>query len=115
MARRVYGICTSMEHPTDMYPTLQETKSDHLESIGAICGYKYRKQSYQTILSKFMSRAIFGSTIWIYPKCASMSKWLSAAESAIPSTTIPTTVTIENAITRQLTISGGPDEAVSNK
>ncbi|RDY05461.1 hypothetical protein CR513_10697, partial [Mucuna pruriens] len=47
LATRVCGICTSMEHPTDMCPTLQETKSDHLESIGAIGGYQYEKQSYQ--------------------------------------------------------------------
>ncbi|RDY10223.1 hypothetical protein CR513_05292, partial [Mucuna pruriens] len=34
MAARVYGICTSVEHPTDMCPTLQEIESDHLESVG---------------------------------------------------------------------------------
>ncbi|RDY02541.1 hypothetical protein CR513_14013, partial [Mucuna pruriens] len=33
------GICTSVEHPTDMCPTLQETESDHLESVGSIGGY----------------------------------------------------------------------------
>ncbi|RDX69575.1 hypothetical protein CR513_51296, partial [Mucuna pruriens] len=40
------GICTSVEHPTDMCPTLQETESDHPESVGAIGGYQYGKQSY---------------------------------------------------------------------
>ncbi|RDX83945.1 hypothetical protein CR513_35084, partial [Mucuna pruriens] len=33
MAAIVCGICTSMEHPTDMCPTLQETESNHLESL----------------------------------------------------------------------------------
>ncbi|RDX99937.1 hypothetical protein CR513_16931, partial [Mucuna pruriens] len=36
MVARVCGICTSMEHPIGMCPTLQETKSDHPESVGAI-------------------------------------------------------------------------------
>ncbi|RDY13312.1 hypothetical protein CR513_01779, partial [Mucuna pruriens] len=45
---RVCGICTSVEHPTDMCPTLQETESDYLESVGAIGGYQYGKQLYQS-------------------------------------------------------------------
>ncbi|RDY09887.1 hypothetical protein CR513_05676, partial [Mucuna pruriens] len=45
---RVYGICTSVEHPTDMCPTLQETESDQSESVGAIGEYQYGKQSYQS-------------------------------------------------------------------
>ncbi|RDX62367.1 hypothetical protein CR513_59309, partial [Mucuna pruriens] len=68
IAARVCGICTSVEHPIDMCPTLQETKSNHPESVGTIGGIA-----------------------------------------------IPTTATIESAISRQLTISRGPDEAVSNK
>ncbi|RDY05516.1 hypothetical protein CR513_10627, partial [Mucuna pruriens] len=40
---RVCGICTSVEHPTDMFPTLQEAESNHLESVGAIGGYQYGK------------------------------------------------------------------------
>ncbi|RDX87588.1 hypothetical protein CR513_30917, partial [Mucuna pruriens] len=35
---RVYGICTSVEHPTDMCPTF----------VGSIGGYQYEKQSYQS-------------------------------------------------------------------
>ncbi|RDX87576.1 hypothetical protein CR513_30931, partial [Mucuna pruriens] len=35
-----------MEHPTDMCPTLQETKLDHPESVGSIGGYQYEKQPY---------------------------------------------------------------------
>ncbi|RDY10226.1 hypothetical protein CR513_05295, partial [Mucuna pruriens] len=38
-----------------------------------------------------------------------------SAESKIPTTTIPTTTTIESATTRQLLIFGGPDEAIGNK
>ncbi|RDY12443.1 hypothetical protein CR513_02763, partial [Mucuna pruriens] len=45
---KVCGICTSVEHPTDMCPTLQETKSDHLESVREISGYQYRKQPYHS-------------------------------------------------------------------
>ncbi|RDY10452.1 hypothetical protein CR513_05021, partial [Mucuna pruriens] len=48
MAARVCGICTFVKHPTDMCPTLQETKSDHPKSVGAICGYQYGKQPYQS-------------------------------------------------------------------
>ncbi|RDX91061.1 hypothetical protein CR513_26988, partial [Mucuna pruriens] len=35
-------------HPTDMCPTLQETESDHLENVGAIGGYQYGRQLYQS-------------------------------------------------------------------
>ncbi|RDX98631.1 hypothetical protein CR513_18420, partial [Mucuna pruriens] len=45
---RVCGICTSVEHSTDMCPTLQETESDQPESVGAISGYQYGKQPYQS-------------------------------------------------------------------
>ncbi|RDX73040.1 hypothetical protein CR513_47395, partial [Mucuna pruriens] len=45
---RVCCICTSMEHPIDMCPTLQETESDHPESVGAVGGYQYEKQLYQS-------------------------------------------------------------------
>ncbi|RDY04637.1 hypothetical protein CR513_11628, partial [Mucuna pruriens] len=44
-ATRVCGICTFMEHPTNMCPTLQEIESDHPESIGSIGRYQYEKQS----------------------------------------------------------------------
>ncbi|RDY12960.1 hypothetical protein CR513_02182, partial [Mucuna pruriens] len=44
----VCGICTSVEHPTNMCPTLQETESNNLESVAAISGYLYGKQSYQS-------------------------------------------------------------------
>ncbi|RDX63801.1 hypothetical protein CR513_57719, partial [Mucuna pruriens] len=38
MAAKICGICTSVEHPTDMCPTLQETKSDQPEHVGAQYG-----------------------------------------------------------------------------
>ncbi|RDX98202.1 hypothetical protein CR513_18911, partial [Mucuna pruriens] len=47
MVAKVYGICTSVEHPTDLCPTLQEIESDQPENIGAIGGYQYGKQPYQ--------------------------------------------------------------------
>ncbi|RDY12212.1 hypothetical protein CR513_03015, partial [Mucuna pruriens] len=60
-----------------------------------------------TILAEFESRAICGSTLSVPPN--------QSVESTIPSTTVPTTATIESSISRKLTISGGPDEAVSDK
>ncbi|RDY01512.1 hypothetical protein CR513_15144, partial [Mucuna pruriens] len=45
-AVKACGICTSVEHPTDMCPTLQETEPNHPESVGAIGGYQYGKQPY---------------------------------------------------------------------
>ncbi|RDX81269.1 hypothetical protein CR513_38074, partial [Mucuna pruriens] len=68
ISARVWGICTSVEHPIDMCPTLQETELDHPESVGAIGG-----------------------------------------------TTIPAVATTESASSRQLSIFGGPNEAVSYK
>ncbi|RDX84279.1 hypothetical protein CR513_34690, partial [Mucuna pruriens] len=47
MVTKVCGICTSMEHLTDMCPTLQETESDQPENVGAIGGFQYGKQPYQ--------------------------------------------------------------------
>ncbi|RDX82624.1 hypothetical protein CR513_36558, partial [Mucuna pruriens] len=47
MAAKVCGICTSVEHPTDLCPTLQETESGQTESVGAIGGFHYGKQPYQ--------------------------------------------------------------------
>ncbi|RDX83053.1 hypothetical protein CR513_36077, partial [Mucuna pruriens] len=47
LAAKVYGICTSVEHPTDLCPTLQETESDQPKNVRAIGGYQYEKQPYQ--------------------------------------------------------------------
>ncbi|RDX84435.1 hypothetical protein CR513_34510, partial [Mucuna pruriens] len=43
---KVCGICTSVEHLTDMCPTLLETESDNVELVGAIGGYQYGRQPY---------------------------------------------------------------------
>ncbi|RDY00596.1 Pol polyprotein, partial [Mucuna pruriens] len=48
IAAKVCGICTFVEHPIDLYPTLQETELDQPENIGAIGGYQYGKQPYQS-------------------------------------------------------------------
>ncbi|RDX90225.1 hypothetical protein CR513_27933, partial [Mucuna pruriens] len=104
MVATLCGICTSMEHPTDMCPKLQEIESDHPESVGAIA-----------ISARVESRAICRLTIWNYPECTSSSRGLSTTESAIPGATVPTTATTDSATSRQLTISGRPDEAVGNK
>ncbi|RDX74446.1 hypothetical protein CR513_45804, partial [Mucuna pruriens] len=47
MAAKVCGICTSVEHPTDLCPTLQETESGQTESVGVVGGFQYGKQPYQ--------------------------------------------------------------------
>ncbi|RDX90803.1 hypothetical protein CR513_27310, partial [Mucuna pruriens] len=47
MVAKVCGICTSMEHPTDVCLTLQEIESDQPENVGAIGGFQYGKQLYQ--------------------------------------------------------------------
>ncbi|RDX95945.1 hypothetical protein CR513_21454, partial [Mucuna pruriens] len=118
IAARVCGICTSVQHPTDMCPTLQEIKLDHLESVGAIGGYQCGKQLYQiwkaTISARTESRAICSSTIWIHPECTARTNRLSKTDPTILSTTVPTIATIKNASSRKFTISRGPDEAISN-
>ncbi|RDY01102.1 hypothetical protein CR513_15625, partial [Mucuna pruriens] len=118
IAARVCGICTSLEHPTD-FPTLQETESNHPESVGAIGGFQYGKQPYQiweaTISARDESRVICSLTIRTCTECTSRSNRLSITDSTIPSTTIPTTTTTESASSRKLTISRGPEEVVSNK
>ncbi|RDX99535.1 hypothetical protein CR513_17403, partial [Mucuna pruriens] len=43
MAAKIY-----VEYLTDMCPTLQETESDHPEHVGAVGGFEYGKQQYQT-------------------------------------------------------------------
>ncbi|RDX71289.1 hypothetical protein CR513_49386, partial [Mucuna pruriens] len=86
MAAKVCGICTSVEHPTDMCPTLQEIESDRTKNVGAISGFQYGKQP------------------------------LSIANFAISNTTFPTTTTAtKSAYPGQLPISGRLDEAACNK
>ncbi|RDY01779.1 hypothetical protein CR513_14849, partial [Mucuna pruriens] len=95
IAARVCGICTSMEHPIDMYPTLQETESDHLESVGAIGAVAIRavcNSAIQTRLNVPQGQP---------------------GDSIILGATIPTIVTTKSVSSRRLTIFGGPDEALA--
>ncbi|RDX74555.1 hypothetical protein CR513_45688, partial [Mucuna pruriens] len=46
MATKICGICTYVEHHTNMCPTLQETESDQPKNVGAIGGFQYGKQPY---------------------------------------------------------------------
>ncbi|RDY05553.1 hypothetical protein CR513_10599, partial [Mucuna pruriens] len=48
MAAKICGICTAVEHPIASCPTLQETKSNQPECVGAVGGLQYEKQLYQT-------------------------------------------------------------------
>ncbi|RDX68940.1 hypothetical protein CR513_52015, partial [Mucuna pruriens] len=61
------------------------------------------------------SRSICSSTIRTCPECTSGTSKLSTIDSTISGVTIPIIATIENASSRQFTISRGPDEAISNK
>ncbi|RDY13422.1 hypothetical protein CR513_01667, partial [Mucuna pruriens] len=67
-----------------------------------------------TISARAESRAICSSAIRTCPECTSKTNRLSTTDSIISSTTVPTTTTTENASSRQFTISGRPDEAISN-
>ncbi|RDY06533.1 hypothetical protein CR513_09467, partial [Mucuna pruriens] len=91
IAARVCGVCTFVEHPTDMCPILQETELDHLESVGAIGGYQNGNWSFDN--------QQFGKQPF-RPR---------------PSTTIPAVETTESSCSRKLTIFGGPNEVVSHK
>ncbi|RDX83068.1 hypothetical protein CR513_36050, partial [Mucuna pruriens] len=104
MRTKVCGICTYVEHHTDLCPTLQETESDQPKSVRAIVWEA-------TIPVKAESRAICSSTIQIVIECTSRTNRISKTDSAISSTTVPTTATIENATSRQFSISRGSDEA----
>ncbi|RDX69696.1 hypothetical protein CR513_51149, partial [Mucuna pruriens] len=109
IAARVCGICTSMEHPTNMCPTLQETESDHLETVGAIGGYQYGKQPYQ---SRPFDNQQFGNQ---GPYAAQRFELALNIPQSQTGTIVPTTAITESASSRQLTIFGGFDEAISNK
>ncbi|RDX78064.1 hypothetical protein CR513_41711, partial [Mucuna pruriens] len=110
MAAKVCGICTFVEHLTDMCPTLQKTESDQPENVGAIVAWK------TAILVGTESRALCSSTIRVHTEYISETSKLSIVDSAISSTTFPaTTTTAENAYSRQLSISGRPDEAACNQ
>ncbi|RDY08777.1 hypothetical protein CR513_06956, partial [Mucuna pruriens] len=105
MAAKVCGICTSVEHPTNLCPTLQETESDQPENVGAIDNH----------FNQDRSRALCSPKIRTYTECTSRISSLPTVESIISSTAFPTTAAAENATARQFSIYGGPDEATCNK
>ncbi|RDX80389.1 hypothetical protein CR513_39065, partial [Mucuna pruriens] len=118
MAAKVCGICTSVEYPTDMCPTLPKTESDQPENVGAIGGFQYGKQPYQTrpFDNQIASRDICGSVSRTCPEHAPRISRLPTVESAISSTTFPTTTAAtDSAYSRLLSIFGGPDEVVCNQ
>ncbi|RDY07250.1 hypothetical protein CR513_08669, partial [Mucuna pruriens] len=65
LAAKVCGICTFVEHLTNMCPTLQEIESDQLENVGAISGFQYGKQPYQN--RPFDSRQHGRQPFWSEP------------------------------------------------
>ncbi|RDY09615.1 hypothetical protein CR513_05993, partial [Mucuna pruriens] len=110
LAAKVCGICTSVEHPTDMCPTLQETESDQPENVGAIATWE------TAILARTDLRAICSSTIRVHTECISETSRVSTANSAISSTTFPTTTAAtESAYPRQLPIFGRLSEVACNQ
>ncbi|RDX99342.1 hypothetical protein CR513_17619, partial [Mucuna pruriens] len=105
MAAKICGICTSVEHPT-----LQETESDQLENVGAIGGFQYGKQPYQTrpIDNQQYGRQTFQPSPPQRPYAAQRA-------GPVPNMPQESTTAIESACSRQLSISGKPDEATFNK
>ncbi|RDX93772.1 hypothetical protein CR513_23922, partial [Mucuna pruriens] len=108
MAAKVCGICTSMEHPTDMCSTLQEIELDQTENVEAIATREI------AISTRTESGVIRSSIIRIHTEYLSKASKLSATDSAISSTTFPT-ATKESAHPRHLSISGRLDEAACNQ
>ncbi|RDY10501.1 hypothetical protein CR513_04970, partial [Mucuna pruriens] len=108
-AAKVRGICTFVEYPTNMCPTLQEIESDQTKNVGAI--------TWKTAISTGTeSGAIRSSTIRTHTECVSKTSRVSTTDSIIPSTTFPkTTAASESAYPRQLPISKRPNEAACNK
>ncbi|RDX84922.1 hypothetical protein CR513_33955, partial [Mucuna pruriens] len=108
IAAKVCGICTSVEHPTDMCPTLQETESDQIENVEAI--------AWKIVISaRTESGAIRSSTIRVHTEYISETSRLSIADFAISGTTFPTTTaTTKSVYSRKLSISGRPNEAACN-
>ncbi|RDX84350.1 hypothetical protein CR513_34613, partial [Mucuna pruriens] len=105
MVAKVCGICTSVEHPTNMYPTLQETESDQPENI-------YRKQSYQNqpFDNQQYGRQPFRPGPNQGPHVAQQFGSIPDTYKRQAGTTFPTTTAVESAYSRQLSISGRPAE-----
>ncbi|RDX83323.1 hypothetical protein CR513_35764, partial [Mucuna pruriens] len=109
---KVRGKCTFVEHHTDMCPTLQETKSDQLESVGAIGGYQYEKQPHQSrpLDNQQFRKQPFRPGLSQGPYAAQRFRFApNATQRSVgyqqPTFTIVLTVaTTENATSRQFTI-----------
>ncbi|RDX67056.1 hypothetical protein CR513_54118, partial [Mucuna pruriens] len=109
IAAKACGICTSVEHPTDLCPMLQETESDQPENIRAIGRYQYGKQPYQSrpIDNQQYERQPFRLgpnqgpyAAQTHTECASKTSRLSIVDFVVSSTTFATTTAIKNATTR---------------
>ncbi|RDX78152.1 hypothetical protein CR513_41606, partial [Mucuna pruriens] len=118
LAAKVCGICTSVEHPTDMCPTLQEPESKKPESVGAIGGYQYRKQTYQSwpLANQKYGRQPFRPGPSQGPYVAQQFRFVPnvpqgpVVDPAISSTTFPTTAATKIATSRKFSIYGRLDE-----
>ncbi|RDY05211.1 hypothetical protein CR513_10997, partial [Mucuna pruriens] len=103
---KVCGICTSVEHPTDMCPTLQETESDQTEHVGAIGGNHIRLGQLITSnmednhFGQVRNKAVRNSESRISVKRASRINRLPIAEPTISSATFPKAPAIESTYSR---------------
>ncbi|RDY04015.1 hypothetical protein CR513_12327, partial [Mucuna pruriens] len=97
---KIYGICTSMEHLTDMCPILWKPIRSTAVSNSKVAIVQVESKS----------RAIRSPKIWIRAKHASFeSQLLPIVGTELSSATIPT-ITITNADTKQLAIHVGMEE-----
>ncbi|RDX96470.1 hypothetical protein CR513_20868, partial [Mucuna pruriens] len=90
------GICTSVEHPTDICPTLQETEPDHPKSVGSLGSTIWMT----TIPVESKSRAVCSSWIQLNLEHALKPRQLSIAKSKLLGAIVPTIAIAENATTR---------------
>ncbi|RDX74948.1 hypothetical protein CR513_45225, partial [Mucuna pruriens] len=103
MVAKVCGICTSVEHPTDLCLTLQEIESGQAETI------------WETAIpARPTTRTIRSLESRNHAKYALWNNWLPTANSTISSIILPTTA-IKNSYSRQLTITRRFNEATVDK
>ncbi|RDX67966.1 hypothetical protein CR513_53107, partial [Mucuna pruriens] len=79
------GICTSIEHPTNMCPTLQEIESSHLQKCWI--------NRWPPVREAAICKPAFK------PEHVSKPRQLSTVESKIPGAIVPTIVVAENTST----------------
>ncbi|RDY14447.1 hypothetical protein CR513_00491, partial [Mucuna pruriens] len=97
----VYGICTSVEHPTDMCLTLQESETKSTECVGALGGeHQYGRQSYANQANtpaESKSDAVYNAKVWASRDHVGFElSQLSTAQTNIPGTAIPPTTAPAN-------------------